>query len=117
MHYITRTDEDQRFYPTQKPFKLLRRIIAISTDPGDWVLDPVAGSGTTGAAALSLGRNAYLIDVNPETEPIMEQRMARSVDDGITPIEDDVNGGNAEKKRKSKEKKSKLDSNQETLDI
>ena len=102
VHYITRTDEDQRFYPTQKPFKLLRRIIAISTDPGDWVLDPVAGSGTTGAAALSLGRNAYLIDVNPETEPIMEQRMARSVDDGITPIEDDVNGGNAEKKRKSK---------------
>ncbi len=118
VHYITRSDQDQRFYPTQKPFKLLRRIIAISTDPGDWVLDPVAGSGTTGAAALSLGRNAYLIDVNSETEPIMEQRMAKSVDDGITPIEDDVNGGNAEKKRKSKSKKSKKtksDSKQSTL--
>ena len=114
VHYITRTDQDQRFYPTQKPFKLLRRIIAISTDPGDWVLDPVAGSGTTGAAALSLGRNAYMIDINKDAEPIIQERLGKARDDGIIPIEDDVNNDNSKKKSK-KSKKAKSDPNQSTL--
>lgn len=119
VHYITRTDQDQRYYPTQKPFKLLRRIVAIASDPGDWVLDPCAGSGTTGAAALSLGRNAYMIDINPEAESIINERLAKAEAAGIIPIEEDVNGGNANKKSKKKRKKTskkkKSDSNQSTL--
>ena len=116
IHYITRTDQDKRYYPTQKPFKLLRRIIAIASDPGDWVLDPCAGSGTTGAAALSLGRHAYMIDINPEAIPIIEERLEKAKAAGIIPIEDDVNGGNAKKKSKNqKSKKTKPDPNQSTL--
>jgi site-specific DNA-methyltransferase (adenine-specific) len=43
-------------HPTQKPLKLLDRIILSSTNPGDLVLDPFAGSATTGVSALKLGR-------------------------------------------------------------
>ena len=114
IHYITRTDQDKRYYPTQKPFKLLRRIIAISSDPGDWVLDPCAGSGTTGAAALSLGRHAYMIDINKDAEPIIEERLGKARDDGIIPIEDDVNNDNSKKKSK-KSKKTQPGPGQSTL--
>ena len=73
--YITRTSQDKRLYPTQKPVKLLERIIAIASDEGDWVLDPVAGSGTTGEAAQNLNRNAVLIDINPESKQIIKNRL------------------------------------------
>lgn len=43
-------------YPTQKPLPLLERIIAATTDPGDVVLDPFCGCGTTVEAAQKLGR-------------------------------------------------------------
>jgi len=79
IHYITRSEGDQRRYPTQKPLKLLQRIIEISTDEGDWVLDPVAGSGTTGHAAESLGRNCTLIDENPDAVEIIADRLAERV--------------------------------------
>lgn len=51
-------------HPTQKPEKLLSRIIAASTKPGDMVLDPFCGSGTTGVAALRLGRLFRGIDAD-----------------------------------------------------
>lgn len=73
--YITRTTKDERLYPTQKPFALLKRIIEIASKPNDWVLDPVAGSGTTGAAALALGRNTTLIDINQEAGKIIKRRL------------------------------------------
>ena len=43
-------------HPTQKPLALLSRIILASTQPGQWILDPFAGSGTTGVASTLLGR-------------------------------------------------------------
>ncbi len=43
-------------HPTQKPVALIARSLRASTNPGDLVLDPFAGSGATGVAALSLGR-------------------------------------------------------------
>ena len=52
-------------YPTQKPVRLLERIVAASSRPGDLVLDPYAGSGTTGVAAARLGRRWLLVDRNP----------------------------------------------------
>ena len=52
-------------YPTQKPIELLERIIKISTDEGDIVLDPFCGSGTTLVAAKLLGRRYLGIDINP----------------------------------------------------
>lgn len=49
----------EKIHPTQKPVKLLRKLIRIFTDEGDVVIDPCAGSGTTLRAAKELGRNSY----------------------------------------------------------
>jgi DNA modification methylase len=62
-------------YPTQKPEGILRRMIGASSRPGDLVLDPFAGSGTTGAVAAALGRSAVLIDINPAAIEVMAVRM------------------------------------------
>ncbi len=51
-------------YPTQKTEALLRRIIAVSSNPGDWVLDCFAGSGTTLAVAQQMGRRWIGGDIN-----------------------------------------------------
>ncbi|WP_373088141.1 site-specific DNA-methyltransferase [Sneathiella sp.] len=53
-------------HPTQKPEALLERIIRASSAPGDLVLDPFLGSGTTARVAQVLGRRATGIDVNPD---------------------------------------------------
>ena len=50
-------DADEKVHPTQKPEALLYRIINATTKPGDVVLDPFFGTGTTGAVAKKLGRN------------------------------------------------------------
>jgi DNA modification methylase len=50
-------------YPTQKPIKLLKRIIELSTNPGDIVCDPMCGSGTTGVAAVAMGRGYIIGDM------------------------------------------------------
>lgn len=63
-------------YPTQKPLKLLERIVRVHSDPGDLVLDFFAGSGTTGEAAARLGRRALLVDCNPEALRVMERRLS-----------------------------------------
>lgn len=65
-------------YPTQKPVKLLERIIKIHSKPGDKVLDFFAGSGTTGVCAQACGRDGYLIDANPEAIKVMEKRLGIS---------------------------------------
>jgi len=62
-------------YPTQKPEGILRRIVQASSRPGDRVLDLFAGSGTTGAVAAALGRDAVLIDDNPDAVAVMQRRM------------------------------------------
>ena len=59
-----RDGESEKIHPTQKPVKLLERIIEIFTDPGDVVIDPVAGSGSTLIAATNLGRKAHGFEIN-----------------------------------------------------
>ena len=51
---------------SQKPVKVLKRLIEIFTDPGDVVIDPCFGSGTTGRACMELGRNFYGFEINKE---------------------------------------------------
>lgn len=76
-HTIVPTNSRERTgYPTQKPLGVLRRIVAVHSNPGDTVLDFFAGSGTTGEAAAELGRNAILMDSNPEALAVMEKRFA-----------------------------------------
>lgn len=53
-------------HPTQKPEALLDRIVRASTSPGDVVLDPFCGSGTTGVIALRHGRSFIGIDMNKD---------------------------------------------------
>lgn len=62
-------------YPTQKPIELLERIIKISTDEGDTILDPFCGSGTTLVAAKLTDRKGIGIDINPEAVKISKQRL------------------------------------------
>jgi len=52
-----KNDDGDKLHPTQKPEALLARIMMASTKPGDVVLDPFFGSGTTGAVAKRLGRH------------------------------------------------------------
>ena len=56
--------KDRQNYPTQKPVKLIERIIEASTNPGDLVFDCFMGSGTTQAAALNTGRRFLGADIN-----------------------------------------------------
>jgi site-specific DNA-methyltransferase (adenine-specific) len=62
-------------YPTQKPVGIMRRIVSASSRPGDTVLDFFAGSGTTGAACIELGRRFVLVDDSPEAASVMARRF------------------------------------------
>lgn len=66
----------KRGYPTEKPVQLLRTLIEQSTMPGEWVLDPFAGSGSTAAAAVAADRRAYLIELDIEQAGRIRQRFA-----------------------------------------
>ena len=75
---VSPTGREKTGYPTQKPVGILKRIIGASSHPGELVLDFFAGSGTTGVAALELGRKFCLIDSNPEAVEVMKGRMEGS---------------------------------------
>lgn len=74
-------------YPTQKPEALLERLIRACTDPGDLVLDPYMGSGTSLAVALRLGRRALGLDASPEALAVTRERLGAL---GVTPFEQRV---------------------------
>lgn len=59
-------EDIQKVHPTQKPIKLLKRLIELFTDEGDIVIDPCAGSGTTLIASRELNRNSYGFEVGKE---------------------------------------------------
>lgn len=63
-------------HPAVMPMTLARRCIQITSRPGDTVLDPYAGSGTTLIAAQELGRNWVGVDLNPTYVDLMERRVA-----------------------------------------
>jgi site-specific DNA-methyltransferase (adenine-specific) len=63
-------------YPTQKPLKILERIVTVHSQPGDRVLDFFAGSGTTGEAAARAGREFVLVDSSEQAVEVMTRRLA-----------------------------------------
>jgi modification methylase len=69
--------EGRKAHPTQKPEALLARILLASTNPGDLVLDPFFGTGTTGAAARRLGRRWLGIERDRAYAEAAEARIAR----------------------------------------
>lgn len=66
--------DERTEHPTQKPIKLMRVLIEWLTNPAAVILDPFAGSGTTGVAALLLGRRAILIERDPAYADIARRR-------------------------------------------
>ena len=64
------------WHPCQMPESVLMRIIAISSKPGDCVLDPFVGSGTTAVAAIKLQRNYVGIEISAEYAKKAEERLA-----------------------------------------
>jgi DNA modification methylase len=75
-------------YPTQKPVALLERIINASSNPGDVVLDPFCGCGTTIAAAQALGRSWIGIDITHLAITLIKQRLKDSfgIEDAVLAI-------------------------------
>lgn len=68
-----------KIHPTQKPVSLLKRLIEIFTDPGDVVIDPVAGSGTTLRAAAELRRHAYGFEIKKDFYQKAVEEMLKNV--------------------------------------
>jgi site-specific DNA-methyltransferase (adenine-specific) len=86
-HTIVPTNGSEKTgYPTQKPVGVLRRLVAASSRPGGWCLDPFAGSGTLGAVCRELGRRFVLVDTTPIALEVMRERLtpgeARPARDG-----------------------------------
>lgn len=67
-------------HPAQKPEALLHRIILGWSNPGDLVVDPFAGAGTTGVVALRNGRRTIVIDQEQEYVEIMQRRIAAELE-------------------------------------
>ena len=72
---VKQNSDEALGYPTQKPLKLLERIVNASSNPDDVVLDPFCGSGTTLVAAHKLGRKYIGIDSSPEAVRLAETRL------------------------------------------
>ena len=70
-------DKGDKAHPTQKPEALLHRILIGTTNPGDVVLDPFFGTGTTGAVAKMLGRDFIGIEREAAYREVAEKRIAR----------------------------------------
>lgn len=62
-------------YATQKPVKLLERIVSLYSAENDVCLDPFAGSGTLGRACINLNRNYILFDINPEAKDVFDGKV------------------------------------------
>jgi len=73
---VSPTGKEKTGYATQKPEGILRRIIQASSQPGDWILDFFAGSGTTGAVAQALKRRVVLVEQNPAAIEIITSRLS-----------------------------------------
>ena len=71
-----KNDNGNKLHPTQKPEALLYRVIMASTRPGDLVLDPFFGTGTTGAVAKGLGRAWLGVERDRDYAGAAEQRIA-----------------------------------------
>jgi site-specific DNA-methyltransferase (adenine-specific) len=97
-HTIVPTNgREKTGYPTQKPEGVLRRIVAASSRPGGWCLDPFAGSGTLGAVCRGLGRRFVLVDSNPVAIEVIRDRLEER--GGRRAVEDAVVAGQRQRRR------------------
>jgi adenine-specific DNA-methyltransferase len=88
---------DDELFLTPKPERLLRQVIELATNPGDWVLDSFAGSGTTGAVAHKMGRRWIMVELGNHCHTHIIPRLKKVIDGsdpgGITEAADWKGGG------------------------
>ena len=72
---------DEKVFDTPKPEALIRRILELATDPGDYVLDSFLGSGTTAAAAIKLARRFIGIEIGKQAECLCKHRIDATLKD------------------------------------
>jgi len=77
--YLNPKANERVGYPTQKPIILLEKIIQLTTNKGDVVLDPFCGSGTTLVAAALLGRKYIGIDISQDAIDLTKKRLANPI--------------------------------------
>ena len=76
-HERLKNENGDKAHPTQKPESLLHRVLVGSTNPGDVILDPFFGTGTTGAVAKMLGRNFIGIEREVAYRKVAEKRISK----------------------------------------
>ena len=74
---------EKRYHPTQKPIKLIKRLIQTSSNAGDRVLDPFGGSGSTMISAEHLNRESYTVEMDEQYIKAMKQRYAEEVSNSL----------------------------------
>lgn len=88
---------DDDVFITPKPERLIHRVLTLATNPGDWVLDSFAGSGTTGAVAQKMGRRWIVIELGEHCHTHIIPRLKKVIDGedpgGITKAVDWKGGG------------------------
>jgi site-specific DNA-methyltransferase (adenine-specific) len=72
------TSKEKCGHPSQKPVALIAKLVACASDPGDLVLDPFLGSGTTAVVAQSLGRRWLGIELDAEFAALSRRRLSES---------------------------------------
>jgi site-specific DNA-methyltransferase (adenine-specific) len=80
-------------HPTQKPLELVRRLVAAATQPGDLVVDPFAGSGTTFVACEALGRRWMGCERDAGYRKIIGERLR------ATSVSTDLDGAELRRRR------------------
>jgi site-specific DNA-methyltransferase (adenine-specific) len=80
---LNRSGNDPRLHTAQKPLALLKRLVSLFTDDGETILDPFAGSGTTGAAAALLGRKAILVEMSEQYCEVIADRLQKIQMQGV----------------------------------
>lgn len=82
-----------KVHETEKPTELLKSLIEVSSDPDDLVLDCFAGSGSTGVAAISIGRRALLIEKLLHNVETIKARIQEVLDKKLIPTEEETADG------------------------
>lgn len=82
---VSPSGKEKTGYPTQKPLKVVDRIVRVHSRPGERLLDFFAGSGTFGESAVRAGREVVLIDHNPEAIEVMRRRLAFAAPSLVAP--------------------------------
>lgn len=73
--HVDKIASGKNVHPTEKPVQLIEELVKMSTDPGDFIIDPFSGSGSTSVAAMNLGRDSIAFDIDEEYVRVGNERL------------------------------------------